>query len=525
MLKRGPFGVSTIRKSSAAFCVLLLCSLSLFAQNQYTYTTLQFVPTKTDTIAVEVLKDSSTIYVSLTTILRSLSLPFVINDTTKKIEFLAGKYLVRFTENNPYVVLTERKDNTYSVYQMPRNTLRYERYFYVPLEYLLTFLQQTVDIPLTYYSDFNILSRVQPSVLFDITGITLEPRTNGYLLTLLSTKRLREVESWLKPDGWLFVTITNATIDTEKIAQTSLGGPIQKILTFQSPTSIQLTFKVSPEVEQAEVLQDPSSTNLLIGLRTKKPEEQMAPKQRKNLSKEKERWKLDVIVIDPGHGGKDPGTIGVRGTYEKDITLAVALKLGALIEKTMPDVKVVYTRTSDTFVELYRRTQIANEAGGKLFISIHCNSTPRKPSLQNGFEIYLLRPGKTEEAIEIAAKENAVIQFEENYQERYRELTEEEFIIITMAQSAYMKYSELYASLASETMAQHLQIRNSGVKQAGFYVLVGASMPNVLVELGYLSNRQEEAFLRSESGQRKIASALLESIKRYKNEYEQSLNP
>ncbi|MCX7985272.1 MAG: N-acetylmuramoyl-L-alanine amidase, partial [Bacteroidetes bacterium] len=359
--------------------------------------------------------------------------------------------------------------------------------------------------------------------LYDINDIFIEKKLNGYVLTLITTKRFSEVESWLKPDGWLFLTVTNATADTVKLLSRQLNYPISKFFVFQSPTSVQLTLKVADEIERAEILQDPTTTNLHVLLRSKIAPERTPPKPKKDLSKERERWKLDVIVLDPGHGGKDPGTIGVRGTYEKNVTLGVALKLGELIKRSMPDVKVVFTRTTDTFVELYRRTQIANEAGGKLFISLHCNSTPRKPSPQNGFEIYLLRPGKTEEAIAIAAQENAVIQFEENYEQRYRTLTEEEFIIITMAQSAYMKHSELYASIAAKTVEQHLQTK-CGVYQAGFYVLVGASMPNVLVELGYLSNKADEEFLRSESGQRKIASALFESIKRYKQEYEQTLS-
>jgi N-acetylmuramoyl-L-alanine amidase len=141
----------------------------------------------------------------------------------------------------------------------------------------------------------------------------------------------------------------------------------------------------------------------------------------------------------------------------------------------------------------------------------------------NGFEIYLLRPGRTEEAVAIASRENAVIQLEEGYKERYQKLTEEEFIIVTMAQSAYVKQSEQFAESASNSMGKRLLIKNSGVKQAGFFVLVGASMPNVLVELGYLSNKTEEQFLRSENGQDRIADALLRGVKEYKMKYEKSL--
>jgi N-acetylmuramoyl-L-alanine amidase len=137
--------------------------------------------------------------------------------------------------------------------------------------------------------------------------------------------------------------------------------------------------------------------------------------------------------------------------------------------------------------------------------------------------VYLLRPGRTEEAINIAERENAVIRLEEGYEQRYQELTEENFILVAMAQSAHVKASELFADIAQQEMEDRLEIPNRGVKQAGFYVLVGAAMPNVLIETAYLSNREDERFLKSESGQQKIAESLFKAIKRYKDEYEKLL--
>jgi N-acetylmuramoyl-L-alanine amidase len=364
---------------------------------------------------------------------------------------------------------------------------------------------------------------------YSVSDIQIEKRINGSLITVLANSKLGDVESWLKPDGWLFVTIMGAKADTQFLNATKPFGAVRKVLAFQSPTSLQLTFQVTPDVVQAETVNDPSSNNILISLRTLSCTEKDAQKKKKQETTKqqghngRDRWKLDAIVIDAGHGGRDPGCIGVVGTREKNVTLGVALKLGHLIEKNLKGVKVVYTRSDDKFVELYRRTQIANEAGGKLFVSIHCNSLPHKPSRTNGFEIYLLRPGRTEEAVAIASRENSVIQLEEGYKERYQKLTEEEFIIVTMAQSAYMKQSEQFAECAANSMAKQLHLKNSGVKQAGFFVLVGASMPNVLVEVGYLSNKNEEQFLRSENGQDKIADALLRGIKEYKTKYEKSL--
>jgi N-acetylmuramoyl-L-alanine amidase len=137
--------------------------------------------------------------------------------------------------------------------------------------------------------------------------------------------------------------------------------------------------------------------------------------------------------------------------------------------------------------------------------------------------VYLLRPGRTEEAIAIAERENAVIELEEGYEKRYQQLTEENFILVTMAQSAHVRASEVFADIVQRDMASRTGLQNRGVRQAGFYVLVGAAMPNVLIETAYLSNRQDERFLKSEAGQQKIADAIYRAIKEYKGEYEKLL--
>jgi N-acetylmuramoyl-L-alanine amidase len=238
---------------------------------------------------------------------------------------------------------------------------------------------------------------------------------------------------------------------------------------------------------------------------------------------ERAKWKFDCIIIDPGHGGRDPGTIGVNGTKEKDIALSIALKLGDIIKKYMPEVKVVYTRKTDKFVELYKRGKIANESGGKLFISIHCNALKKKPSAHRGFEVYLLRPGRTDEAIRISEVENSVIKFEKGYKDRYKELDAEQFIILNMAQSAYAKHSQQFASYLHEEIEKGEKIKSSGIKQAGFYVLVGASMPAVLVETEYLSNKKAEEFLISNKGQSHMAYSLYYAINKFAKYYAKTL--
>ncbi|MBI4429766.1 MAG: N-acetylmuramoyl-L-alanine amidase [Ignavibacteriales bacterium] len=485
-----------------------------------------------DSVEVTGLDTAGVPYICLNELADVLRFPSAVNDTVKKFEFRISTRRIKFSRNNPFLVVTDVPTNASSVYQLPQPVLQRDRKYYAPLFPFVSFFDRmwAGGVSLDSLSLTMSLGSFDDAPEFDITGVSIERKSNGYLIIIHALRKFGEVEAWLKPDGWLFVTIANAKADTFALSRTRLFGAIRNLLTFQSPTSVQLTFKVAPDVAQAEVINEPESHDLLIALRTLSPPEKEAIEKKRqqsiqeNLEKERNRWKLDVIVIDAGHGGKDPGALGVAKTKEKDITLGVALKLGKFLEKNLKGVKVVYTRKTDAFIELYRRTQIANEAGGKLFVSIHCNSLERKPSRARGFEIYLLRPGKTEEAIEIAERENSVIQLEEGYEQRYQKLTEENFILVTMAQSAYVKYSEHFAEIAAEAMEKNSTLKNSGVKQAGFYVLVGASMPNVLVETGYLSNRTEEKFLKSSAGQTKIAEALYNGIKQYKEIYEKALS-
>lgn len=230
-----------------------------------------------------------------------------------------------------------------------------------------------------------------------------------------------------------------------------------------------------------------------------------------------DKWKLDVVVLDPGHGGADEGATSIGGIHEKDVTLAIAKKTRDFLRKLLPDVKVILTRTTDTFIELARRGQIANESNGKLFVSIHCNSMPTKPNPAHGFETYILRPGRNSDAVAVAERENSVVRFEKHHkQER---LSEEQVIVATMAQAAFVKFSESFASFVQQEMKQRTTLANRGVSQAGFIVLIGASMPNVLFETAFLSNESDEEFITSERGQTKTAEALANAIRRYAREY------
>ncbi len=232
------------------------------------------------------------------------------------------------------------------------------------------------------------------------------------------------------------------------------------------------------------------------------------------------RWTLDTVVIDAGHGGHDPGTIGVGGVREKDVVLAVARKLGHYLEELL-GLRVVYTRSDDRFIDLKDRGRMANEAGGKLFISIHANAARSRSA--RGAEVFFLGMHKTDAARKVMERENSVIQYESN-PDHYASLDRQSLVLQTLAQSAYMRKSEELADLIMTQFAERVHRETRGVKQAGFYVLFGASMPAVLVELGFLSNPEEAAFLRSEEGQTYMASAIFRAVRDFKEKYDRDLH-
>jgi N-acetylmuramoyl-L-alanine amidase len=466
-------------------------------------------------------------YLSLTDLLQALNVPASESEEKQKLQFTIGGYSVKATRESAFLVVTDQKRQ--SVYQLPLGVVYASGSYFVPLHSFIRFFNNIPHPPLTYDGDRILVGKASPSPAYDISAVVIEPKSNGTLIRIPTPRPLKDLESWLRNDGWFYVTIPDARADTIAVDRTKPTGLVKKVIAIQSPMSVQLTFKLAGAISSTELIQNPATNDIVITIRTKGGEDRMVEQKRQDdiragLEQQRDRWVLDAIVIDPGHGGRDWGAIGVSGVREKDVTLGVGLKLGKLIKKGMSDVRVIYTRSDDRFVELDRRGQIANEADGKLFISIHCNSLKRKPNPTRGFEVYLLRPGRTEEAIAIAERENAVIEMEEGYEKRYQQLTEENFILVTMAQSAHVRASEVFADLVQREMASGTGLSNRGVKQAGFYVLVGAAMPNILVETAYLSNRQDEHFLKSDAGQQKIAEALYRAVREYKDEYEKLLN-
>ena len=229
--------------------------------------------------------------------------------------------------------------------------------------------------------------------------------------------------------------------------------------------------------------------------------------------------KIQTIVIDAGHGGKDSGALG-KVSKEKDLNLAVALKFGAYIEENLPDVNVVYTRDKDKFVELSERATIANRNNADVFVSIHCNSTGTANSAY-GAETFVMGESKNEKNLAVAKKENAAILLEDNTDayDNFDPNSTEAYILFSLSQSLYQSQSLDLADKVQKQFASKGR-HNRGVQQAGFLVLWKTSMPSILVELGFINNEKEEQFLNSERGQTQMALALYRAFEEYKHEFE-----
>ncbi|WP_435412875.1 N-acetylmuramoyl-L-alanine amidase family protein [Psychroserpens mesophilus] len=239
-----------------------------------------------------------------------------------------------------------------------------------------------------------------------------------------------------------------------------------------------------------------------------------------NITKNKEKF---VVVLDAGHGGKDPGKPSKHGYKEKDIALSIVLAIGKELEKN-PDIEVVYTRKTDVFVDLFVRGKIANKANANLFVSVHCNA---HTSQAYGSETYVLGLHRNETNFNVAKAENEVIFLEKDYKKNYGEFdpnSPESYIGLTLMQEEYLDQSIQLASNIQNQFTNKLKRKNRGVKQAGFIVLHQTVMPSVLVETGFITNTQEGKYLNSKKGQKELAIAIKDAIVEYKNSVQQNVS-
>ncbi len=317
----------------------------------------------------------------------------------------------------------------------------------------------------------------------------------------------------------LFFDIKNSRLQKGIQANYNIGDSLLKMIRLGqfNATTVRVVF----DLERADfdykafLLEDPS--RLVVDFSTKtvpaleKPKE--PEKEKGNNTRTEARAIKKRVVIDPGHGGHDPGAVGPTGLYEKDVVLDVALKAKEHIERNHPHLEVHLTRDKDVFIPLDKRAQIANNLNADLFVSVHANASPNR--LARGIETYLLNWTDDEEAMKVAARENAISL------KQMKELKNEVGIILTSLERESKRDESIKAAgyvqnaLAASITSDYPAVPNLGVKQALFYVLVGAKMPSVLAEVAFISNPQEEKLLANEDFRDRLAYALAEGINGY----------
>tara|TARA_Y100000590_G_scaffold447325_1_gene582343 strand:+ start:303 stop:1781 length:1479 start_codon:yes stop_codon:yes gene_type:complete len=456
---------------------------------------------------IKTLKGEKKIYISTRDLVSALSSRLYENQDRKKLVLYISGKRIKITAGTSFLVIDD------APYQMIDIVQEYDGDFYLPAENFFEILRKTTIPGLSFDNRKEILDI--DIVSYSIKSLKIEQKYNGTIVRLNTQKSFsdRDISSFINKHGWFYITIVGGIVDTSVLNKTITRGIIHRIESDQINETAQIALKLRSNVISHEWYQNHDPNEIVITLRTALDDNV------NHLKKAKDRWKLDTIVLDAGHGGKDPGTSGKYGTKEKDIVLDITKRVGRLLEKNT-GIKVIYTRTEDVFIPLWKRTKIANEAGGKVFVSIHVNSNPNRKV--KGFETYLHSYDKTATAIDVASRENAVIELEDK-KVNYEKLSMERKITATMASSMFLKESEALAAVIQEELDKKLTVPNRGVKQAGFYVLSGASMPCVLIEGGYVSNPSEEKNLKSPAYRKKISDGIYKAIIKFKASREKLL--
>jgi N-acetylmuramoyl-L-alanine amidase len=447
-------------------------------------------------------------FVAVAELAERLDLRTYYSEKARKVILYVGESEVKVTAMNPYVQVGDR------MVQMPLETRLQDDDILVPLPFFLDLIRPLTNGKVSDPPKSSAALRPVPSRAANISAIVLEEKANGTLIRMATTRPFaRKHITTRLSRGWLYLDIFGGRLDNTAMSNARPAGIVRRVSATQSGSLAQISLQLKQDIEQNKIGISGQDAEILISLPTGAP---LSADFLKSLEEERKKWLIDTIVLDAGHGGADPGAIGPSGTNEKDITLELAKRVKKLIERNL-DVRVVMTRDSDKKLALKDRTALANSEQGKLFISIHCNSN--RSQKMTGFTTYILGLAKTEEALESSRRENAVINYEAD-SSAYAHLKEEGFILNMLAQNSYMRESEELGALVQSEMDNKLTIPNRGVKQAGFYVLIGASMPCILIETAFISNQKEEKLLRSNDFQEKVAEAIAESIKKFKDKYE-----
>jgi N-acetylmuramoyl-L-alanine amidase len=417
------------------------------------------------------------------------------------------------------------KDTSFLLQAPVQDRINGKRAFWLPLPSSLQVFEKMLNKPLKYdsasariFAGFKIDSVKVDSVkidsvkkdsaaveLKDIWSVNFDVKENGEILEIKLSKAFVAEQFYAHPN--YILRINGAQMDSalfQDMAKKS--SMISRAIPIQEAQSAQLTLTLKDNIESAELLKKDGGKTLQLVMRKKQAAKKAEPPPPASSSK-----KIKTIIIDPGHGGKDPGAIGPKNLQEKDVVLAVGLKLKKNLEDKGFTVKM--TRGKDEYLDLSARPKMASDWGGDLFISLHCNAIRKElQSTTDGFKFYILRAGGSEEDKAIARRENQAIMLETGKKGK-TEISPAEWIVLDNQLALYAERSALLAGPLVESFdGGTVRKQGTGAGQAGFMVLAGAYMPAVLAELGYITHPKDSEFLGSEKGQNELAERLAKAI-------------
>ena len=432
-----------------------------------------------------------------------------------QISYTDGVNRFDFVLNSPFFKLN---DNSYNM-TFPADLRNGQ--LYLPAETFIGFLNGALPQSISFNGEQALL-RID-SEYFNVTDLVVSPKANGLLIEILLTGAL-PYEIFQTEGNWLNVSITNGRINQSLIKSRKDSRCMYKLSTHQAAGSGQVSMRLKGKVQKFhhKMAYNPPRIQITIAdagfsLDTSATTPIVGPDD-----------KIDVIVIDPGHGGSDYGAIGPGGTREKTVVLEIARELAKLIRKDK-QFRVVMTRDRDRYISLDQRAKIANDAGADLFISIHANASVKKKA--RGWNVFFLAPAKNDSARSVAQFENSFFLKERSALEAHRgdsASPQDEYglenpilsILNEMIMTEFQAESYDLAMILAREFRKSLKIPSRGVDQAGFFVLNKVFTPSVLIEAGFISNKKEEKTLKSSKYHKRVAKAVYNAIKKFKAKYE-----
>lgn len=489
---------------------MLLCSIDP-ARSETKVITFIDASSKAVLATIPVLEAGHYEFIPLSSFAKILKIPYQIDPRKKKFTLEIPHNPVVVYGINPFLKVGAKWE------QMPIAVLLIDNEYYVPVQFFLQRIQDVLAVHIKYNP---LKSEIElAKVKTTVASVRIDDKQNGTIIRIGLNQAFNASNIYTsESNGWFYVDLYGGECGGFRNTQTQNKGTFvdQTACMQLSKDTARLGFQLNKKVKEKNVSVTNNPPEVVISLRS---HEEVPTALLEQLEREREKWKIDLIVIDPGHGGKDPGALSAAGLKEKDVVLKIAREIKAKLVKELK-VKVVMTRDSDTFIPLEKRSDIANRAGGKLFISIHADSNPNKGL--RGHTVYFMGPAKTDEARRVAQYENSVIRFEDA-RDKYAGLSETAFILAANAQNSYNKESEEFGAILDREMKKRQTPEGLGVRQAGFYVLYGASMPNILLETAFISNKSDEKQLNSKDFHTSVAEAVYKSVLEFKTRYENAL--